>query len=322
MRKKTRQIVVVAFAAALAGFLLAVGFWSTSRQGARPQAQQQQQQQAAQQPGAQGQAQPANQNAPAGAQQQRQQQDDGGMLGMLGVNEPSANDPMREASEESDWRVRVPRMILRLALAAALAAMLAFRPRKDSTYIQRNLYVAQTQILLAVVASSLMMVVGDNAARAFGIFAAASLVRFRTNIRDPKEITVLLIALALGLATGVGRWDLGIILALFALPLLWFLEYNEEEQVFRSMELTIKTRDTERTQAVLQELFRRHGVNAEVREIDPPDEDEPVGCVTYYVQMSLNLSTDELSEEIMSSDSGQLEGIEWSQKKNTAYVYQ
>ncbi|HEY9284039.1 MAG TPA: DUF4956 domain-containing protein [Pyrinomonadaceae bacterium] len=319
MRRKTRQIVVVAFAAALAGFLLAVGFWSTSRQGAQPP---QQQQQAARQPAAQqGQTQQAGQNAPAGAQQQ-QQDDDGGVLSMLGVDEPGANDPMQAASAGSDWRERVPRMILRLALAAALAAMLAFRPRKDSTYIQRNLYVAQTQILLAVVASSLMMVVGDNAARAFGIFAAASLVRFRTNIRDPKEITVLLIALALGLATGVGRWDLGIILALFVLPLLWFLEYNEEEQVYRSMELTIKTRDTERTQAVLQDLFRRHGVNAEVREIDPPDEDEPVGCVMYYVQMSLNLSTDELSEEIMSSDVGQLEGIEWSQKKNTAYVYQ
>ena len=315
MRRKTRQIVVVAFAAALAGFLLAVGFWSTSRQGAQPQAPPQQQ------PAAPGQEQqpPANQNAQAG----KQQQDDGGMLDALGVEEPGANDPMQQSSADSDWRVRVPRMILRLALAAALAAMLAFRPRKDSTYIQRNLYVAQTQILLAVVASSLMMVVGDNAARAFGIFAAASLVRFRTNIRDPKEITVLLIALALGLATGVGRWELAIILSLFVLPLLWFLEYNEEEQVYRSMELTIKTRDTERTQATLQELFRRHGVNAEVREIDPPDEDDPVGCVMYYVQMSLNLSTDELSEEIMASDAGQqLEGIEWSQKKNTAYVYQ
>ena len=314
MRRKTRQIVVVAFAAALAGFLLAVGFWQWNRQQQQPQRAAppaQQQQPAAQTQGEQ----PAAQNTPAGAQQQ--QQDDGGMLSALGVN-----DPMQQPSESSDWRERVPRMILRLALAAALAAMLAFRPRKDSGYIQRNLYVAQTQILMAVVASSLMMVVGDNAARAFGIFAAASLVRFRTNIRDPKEITVLLIALALGLATGVGRWDLGIILALFVLPLLWFLEYNEEEQVFRAMELTIKTRDTERTQATLQELFRRHGVNAEVREIDPPDDDEPVGCVMYYVQMSLNLSTDELSEEIMASDTGQLEGIEWSQKKNTAYVYQ
>jgi hypothetical protein len=42
----------------------------------------------------------------------------------------------------------------------------------------------------------------------------------------------------------------------------------------------------------------------------------------YYVQMSLTVSTDELSEEIMAADSGHLEGIEWAQKKNTSYVYQ
>ena len=90
--------------------------------------------------------------------------------------------------------------------------MLAFRPRKGFPLFQRNLYVAQTQILLSAVAAALMMIVGDNAARAFAIFAAVSIVRFRTNIRDPKEVTVLLISLALGLAAGVGRWDLGLAL--------------------------------------------------------------------------------------------------------------
>ena len=127
-----------------------------------------------------------------------------------------------------------------LILAVILAGILAFRPRKNVPLFQRNLYVAQTQILLAVVAAALMMIVGDNAARAFAIFAAVSLVRFRTNIRDPKEITVLLISLALGLAAGVGRWELGAVLCLFALALLWLLEYNEPEKVFRSMDLTVK----------------------------------------------------------------------------------
>src|SRR2546423_14280451 len=70
------------------------------------------------------------------------------------------------------WDIVIPRIIARLILASLLAAILAFRPRKDSPIHQRNLYVAQTQILLAVVASALMMIVGDNAARAFGIFAA------------------------------------------------------------------------------------------------------------------------------------------------------
>src|SRR4029078_3143360 len=118
----------------------------------------------------------------------------------------------------------------RLLLAVLLYAGLAFRPRQNVPLFRRSLFVSQTQILLSVVAAALMMIVGDNTARAFAIFAAVSLVRFRTNIRDPKEITVLLISLALGLAAGVGRWELGITLCLFALALLWLLEYNESEQ--------------------------------------------------------------------------------------------
>src|SRR5947199_29315 len=126
----------------------------------------------------------------------------------------------------------------------------------------------KTQILLAVVASALMMIVGDNAARAFGIFAAVSLVRFRTNIKDPKEITVLLLSLSLGLATGVGRWDLAVILCLFVLPLLWLLESRESEEVYRSMELTVKTRDTNLMQEALKRIFRAHEFDAELRQLD------------------------------------------------------
>ena len=105
------------------------------------------------------------------------------------------------------WEATAARIGLRFALAAFLAALLAFRPRRGLSPYRRNPYVAQTQILMAVVAGGMMMVVGDSAARAFGIFAAASLVRFRTNIRDPKETTVLLVCLGVG--SGGGRRTLG-----------------------------------------------------------------------------------------------------------------
>lgn len=95
-----------------------------------------------------------------------------------------------EINQPRNWILEAMSVTLRLLLASLLAAMLAFRPHKYTLVLRRNPYVAQTQILLAVVASALMMIVSDNAARAFGIFAAAALVRFRTNIRDPKEITV------------------------------------------------------------------------------------------------------------------------------------
>ena len=109
------------------------------------------------------------------------------------------------------------RIFLRFLVGSLLAALLAFRWRRGMSITTRNPYVAQTQILLAVVAAAMMMVVGDSAARAFGIFAAASLVRFRTNIRDPKETTVLLICLGVGLACGVGRMDMAVVLTVFSL---------------------------------------------------------------------------------------------------------
>ena len=213
-------------------------------------------------------------------------------------------------------------ILLRLFLAVVLSAVLAFRPRKNVPLFGRNLYVAQTQILLAVVAAALMLIVGDNTARAFAIFAAVSLVRFRTNIKDPKEITVLLISLALGLATGVGRWDLGAILCGFALVLLWVLEFNEPEKVFRSMELTVKTRNTDLTNDRLKKIFERYKLEGEIRQIDPPDTENPVGCVMYYLNLRLNLSTDYLSERIFAIDGENVEGIEWAQKKGNAYIYQ
>ena len=220
------------------------------------------------------------------------------------------------------WEIVIPRIIVRLTLATLLAAILAFRPRKDSPLPQRNLYVAQTQILLAVVASALMMIVGDNAARAFGIFAAVSLVRFRTNIRDPKEITVLLISLSLGLATGVGRWDLAIILCLFVLTLLRLLESREHEQVFRSMLLTVKTYNTDAMQETLKRVFQQHKLAAELRQLDPPDEQEPLGCIMYSLNMNLTLSTDEISDEIRSLDPNNVDSIEWEMKKDSSYIYQ
>jgi hypothetical protein len=221
----------------------------------------------------------------------------------------------------ASWEATAARITLRFSLAAFLAGLLAFRPRRGLSYSRRNPFVAQTQILMAVVASSMMMVVGDSAARAFGIFAAASLVRFRTNIRDPKEITVLLICLGVGLAAGVGRWDMALILTLFVLLALAVLEYFEQSQVFRSMELCVETRNVDTTNAVLTKMFSRHGFDAELRELNRQDEDNPMGKIVYLVNLNSGVNTSELSEELLSADTENIDTVQWDQKESTTYIY-
>ncbi|HEU5236024.1 MAG TPA: DUF4956 domain-containing protein [Pyrinomonadaceae bacterium] len=239
------------------------------------------------------------------------------LLWQLFGSDSSTSSPTTVAS----WESIAARIALRFSLAAFLAALLAFRPRRGVSISRRNPYVAQTQILMAVVAGAMMMVVGDSAARAFGIFAAASLVRFRTNIRDPKEITVLLICLGVGLAAGVGRWDMAVILTLFVLLALAILEYFEVSQIFRAMEVTVKTRKVDQTNQVLQQVFSRHKLDTEMRELDREDEDDPMGKIVYIVTLITGLSTNRLSEEIFAADAENVDTVEWEQKESTTYIY-
>jgi uncharacterized membrane protein YhiD involved in acid resistance len=265
--------------------------------------------QVASRPGSSAPAAPATSQSP-----QAEGKGESGLPGLFGTENTSQQ-------EKEPWPIAAARITLKLALGALLAALLAFRPRRDMPMFQRNPYVAQTQILLAVVAAALMMIVADNAARAFGIFAAASLVRFRTNIRDPKEITVLLISLGIGLASGVGKVEVAIILSLFSLMVLSLLEYYEPEQIFRSMELTVVSRKIDETDEILREIFEKRNMISELRKVDREDPENPLGKIVYYVNVNGDLSTDKLSEEIFASDPDNIDSIQWDQKKTSSYVY-
>jgi len=229
--------------------------------------------------------------------------------------------PGNPAPQETDRAVVAARVLIRFVIAAFLAMLLAFRWRRGLSVTKRNPYVAQTQILLAVVAAAMMMIVGDSAARAFGIFAAASLVRFRTNIRDPKETTVLLICLGVGLACGVGRLDMAFILTIFVLAALGVMEYFESGQVFRAMDLRVATRKLDQTHHVLKGLFERHGFSFELRHLEREACDGENGEIVYELSLGAEDRTDKLSEEILAEDSENIAGLEWEQKKSSTYIY-
>lgn len=261
---------------------------------------------------------PASSASPAEGQPTPPARNDGNIFDeVFGVPQSEAHIVRGES-----WGAVIGSITMRLLLAALLGAALAFRPRKRLLILKRNPYVEQTQILLAIVAAALMIIVGDNAARAFGIFAAVSVVRFRTNIRDPKEITVLLISLAVGLAAGFGRWDLALILTIFALVVLWILEYREASQVSRTMDVKVTSKNVATTQEVLREIFRRYSFDAELRGITRENADDPVGSLAYSVELGPIITTDALSEEILTRDGANVDSIEWDQKKSASYIYQ
>ena len=60
----------------------------------------------------------------------------------------------------------------------------------------------QSIVVLSLIVALLMLVVGSSVARAFGLFGALSLIRFRTPIKDARDTVYLFFSVAVGIAAG------------------------------------------------------------------------------------------------------------------------
>ena len=194
---------------------------------------------------------------------------------------------------------------IRLPMAALLGTVLALRPRRNGTP-ERQPAVVQTQIILAVVGSLIMLVVGASLARAFGIVGAANLIRYRSKIDDPKDAVVMLCALSVGLASGVGLYGLATIGTVFIVFCLWIIEGFEPQT--RIFELTVKLGEkTAELRPRIEELLRTAKVRFEVR-IAADD------AAQYLVTAPRSIRTDRVSNALIDLAPSHKGSVEWSEK--------
>ena len=80
-----------------------------------------------------------------------------------------------------------------------------------------------TNVFVSVIVCMVIMIIGNNLARAFALVGALSIIRFRTVVKDTKDTAYIFWSLASGMATGTGSYFLAvagnIILSLIAFTL-------------------------------------------------------------------------------------------------------
>ncbi len=80
-----------------------------------------------------------------------------------------------------------------------------------------------TLVVLPVVVTVIILLVGSNVARAFSLAGAFSIIRFRSAPGDAKDITYVLLSMAVGLAAGMGYLAYAAIVAFFLCAIMIFL---------------------------------------------------------------------------------------------------
>jgi uncharacterized membrane protein YhiD involved in acid resistance len=114
-------------------------------------------------------------------------------------------------------------------------------PNYSSSYVN-------SIILLAMITAVVIMVIGNNLARAFGLVGAMSIIRFRTAVKDTQDIVFIFFALAVGLAAGVGLHIIAIAGTLFISLIVWILyltNYGNPQKKDFLLQFSLKAEDNE-----------------------------------------------------------------------------
>jgi hypothetical protein len=98
-----------------------------------------------------------------------------------------------------------------LALAFALSLVVAWLYSATHGGLSYLRGFTQSLALGGIVSASVMLAIGDDVARGLGVVGALTIVRFRTTIKDTRDLMFVFASLAAGVACGVQSYAVAIV---------------------------------------------------------------------------------------------------------------
>ena len=155
-----------------------------------------------------------------------------------------------------------------------------------------------TLMILPLVISIIIMLISDNLARAFSLAGVFALVRFRTAIADSRDITYILSAVGIGLATALGYLGFAVVITIF-LSMIFFLIYftKFDRQKSDHAKLKIVIPESLNYVNVFNEVFKNYLLSYQLQRVKTTD----FGTMfelTYLVKMKNGINQKDFIDEL------------------------
>lgn len=152
--------------------------------------------------------------------------------------------------------------------------------------------------VLPMIVAVVIMLVGNNVARAFSMAGAFTLVRFRSTPGDSKDITYVFLTMAVGLATGLGFLSLaGVIAVLVSVLIVVFHIIGFTGENTKSRQIKITVPEDMNFDGAFDDLFLKYSKNYSLTRVRTTN----MGTLfelTYEIQMKDEISQKEFIDEI------------------------
>lgn len=204
--------------------------------------------------------------------------------------------------------------LIRLGLATGIGLVVTAVHKRVRGGRTLGYSLARAQTLLCVAGALTMILIDNSVARAFGIAGAASIVRFRTPVDDPTDATVLFLAMALGMASGVGAFGLAVAGAASVCLLLIAFGTLAPEPRRRNVTIELVGSGHEFPSAHVNRVFAKYGVVTEPAEWLQ----DTATRVKFRASVEEGLSLEALGADLMNKGQSALQSVGWEVRKNGA----
>ena len=154
-----------------------------------------------------------------------------------------------------------------------------------------------TIVFVTIIVSIVMMIIGNNIARAFALVGALSIIRFRTVVKDTKDTAYIFLALASGMAAGTGSYFIAISGSLIFSGVSFVLHYLNYGAYYKS-EFILKLRApiSEENKDYIN-IINKFSKRSDVLHIEPSGDRETVK-LTYDILLKKDAEANELTHEL------------------------
>jgi hypothetical protein len=203
--------------------------------------------------------------------------------------------------------------VVKLGSAALVGLIITSVQRRTRSDGALSSSMEQAQVLLAVSGAMMMLIIGDSLARAFGLAGAASIVRFRTPVDDPRDVTVLFLLMGLGMACGLGALGVaGLGTAFLAVCLVLLRRLGETTD--RCMKVALVSHGPVFPTRHVEEVFARHRIMLEPVELTKGDS----AMMRYRARLSRDAPLEELSSQLMNGGTAGIKSVSWEVPRKQA----
>jgi len=164
--------------------------------------------------------------------------------------------------------INIPEFVLNLLIVAIIAYLMKLFYIKYGRAISNRRKFSNNFIPLAVGTMLIIAVIKSSIALSLGLVGALSIVRFRSAIKDPEELTMLFLIIGLGLMGGANKPILALLSFALIFPILYFNFRLSKEKgtVTNKAFLNINTTLSDLTQVI--EAVKPHTSYLEVKRVD------------------------------------------------------